>query len=371
MRRVLSLLVALGLAATGCSVSSVDPDAPVRISGRALDASGKPLAQAPVLLVKQADIGEVVFGTVLVVGSLSTFCLLPDPPAICAKARTATTDADGRYEFALTGADTQGTLGTESTMNVVFSGSTGTTTGSTTVSFTVEETTIRLPDARLWNARPRVSPGPGKIRVAWAPLPAGDASYATQLYEADGRSPLWSQPASGRRAVIDARILEDRSGSVAVSAGAELPGAIGAGKVRTSHLSPRLRAGTGAGTPPSRGRRCAPVTGTAPAVDGRQGRCAATDGDLDAPARLSGSGVVTGVVVDLGSVRAVDLVVARGFAGQFLVELSDDGKDYRTVATASGTAAAVEPRGGQRARYVRLRSPAGVDQSLSAEVSVW
>ena len=53
--------------------------------------------------------------------------------------------------------------------------------------------------------------------------------------------------------------------------------------------------------------------------------CAATDGDLTAPARLASSTgeVVTGVVVDLGSSRPIGLVVVRGVAGQFLVELSD------------------------------------------------
>jgi hypothetical protein len=373
MRKAPALFTALSLALTGCSFSSVDPDAPVRISGRALDATGAPLAGAKVLLFKQADLGEVLFGTVLAVGSLSTICLLPDPPALCRKARTATADQDGRYHFELTGEDTQGTLGTESTLNVVFSGPAA--EGSTTVSFSAKDTAVDLPDARLWRSSARVSRSGGAIRLAWSRVPeaAGhDAAYSAQLFEADSQTALWSQPASGRAASIDPRILEDRPGTVAVSAGAVLSGGRGTGTVRASYLSRRLPVQGTAGAPPSRGRPCAPVTGTSPATDGRFSRCAATDGHLDQPARLTAAegSVVAGVVVDLGAARPVDLVVARGFAGQFVVEVSVDGRAYRTVATTSGTTA-VRPPGSPRARFVRLRSPTGLDQSLSSEVSIW
>jgi hypothetical protein len=63
--------------------------------------------------------------------------------------------------------------------------------------------------------------------------------------------------------------------------------------------------------------------------------------------------------------------VARGFAGQFLVELSDDGRAWRTVATSSGAAVALSVPGRPSARFVRLRSPVGLDESLASEVSVW
>jgi hypothetical protein len=373
MRRVPGVLAALSLAVTSCSFSSVDPDAPVEISGRALTASGRPLADAKVLLFKQADIGEVVFGTVLTVGSLSTICLLPEAPAICRKARTATTDSDGRYHFELKGSDTQGTLGTESTLNVVFSGPKA--QGSTTVSFTAKDESITLPDARLWRSAPAVSRPSGRIELAWSPLPrsAGDdPAYSAQLFEADGQSPLWSQPVAGPAGSIDRRILEDQPGSVAVGAGTNLSGGSGAGDVEASYLSRRLPVTGTAGTPPSRGRPCAAVTGTAPPKAGRLSPCAATDGDLQSPAHLRGgkAAVVTGVAIDLGASRPVSLVVARGFAGQFLVELSDDGRVYRTVATNAGSAAVNVP-GSPSARFVRLRSPAGLDESLSSEVSVW
>jgi len=60
MRRVSALVASLAVAVTGCSFSSVDPNASVVVSGTALDASGKPLAETKVLLFKEADIGGVL-----------------------------------------------------------------------------------------------------------------------------------------------------------------------------------------------------------------------------------------------------------------------------------------------------------------------
>ncbi|RNL80870.1 discoidin domain-containing protein [Nocardioides marmorisolisilvae] len=375
MRRVSAVVASLSVLATGCSFSKVDPNASVVVSGTALNAAGQPLANTKVLLFKQADIGGVLFGGILALGSLGTVCLLPkgDAPDICHKARTATTDDRGRYHFDLKGEDTQGSLGTEATLNVVFS-SGGTT--STTVSFSAKETAIQLPTARLVNLAPHVSQSGGGIRVGWTRLPSAagrKASYSAQLFAARGQSALWTQTATGRSATLDPRLLEDRDGSVAVGAATVLPGGTGTGTVRGYYLSKKLAVRATAGAPPSRGKRCAAVTGTAPAKDGAFSRCAATDGDLDNAARLiSGNGaVVTGAVVDLGSVRPVSLVVGRGFTGQVLVEISTDGRTFSTVATSSGTAVATKVPGNQRARYVRLRSPSGLDQSLSSELSVW
>jgi hypothetical protein len=366
MRRVSALVAALSLTAAGCSFSSVDPDTSVHVTGRALDASGKPLADRQVLLLKQADIGEVILGSALAVGTLATICLLPEAPAICDKARKARTDSDGRYEFDLTGQDTQGSLGTESTMNVVFSGGRGKT--STTVSFGVEDNEVSLPDAKLWDPDLRATSG---IRMTWSPLRgAGDVDYRALLFTADG-SAIWSQPAARRSATVDPRILEDRPGSVAVSARTTQPGTGGTGEVGIGYLSPHVPVRAVAGAPPSRGRPCAPVTGTAPARTGSFGRCGLTDGMLDAPARLTGGNPVVGAAVDLGRVRPIDLVVGRGFAGQVLIEISTDGRTWRPVATSAGAAIAQKITGSPSGRFVRLRSPSGLDESLAHEISVW
>jgi hypothetical protein len=373
MRMGLSVLATLCLSVSACSFSDVDPDAEVHISGRALDPAGKPLRDARVLLIKQPDLGEVVFGTVLTVGTLSTVCFANDAPAICDKAEVTTTDEDGSYAFDLKGSDTQGTLGTESTMSVVFSAEAG--SASTSISFTVEESEVSLPAARLWRSRTKVAQTGGAIRLAWRPLPraAGDdPAYTAQLW---GRhsTPIWTEPVSPGEATLDPRILEDQSGFAAVGATTTLSGAEGADEVRASYLLPQVPVRRSAGVPLSRAHPCASVTGTAPAEDGAFAICRATDGDLDRPARLEGRGkqVVTGVTVDLGSRRPIDLVVGRGFSGQIVVEASADGTTYQLVASATGTAFAVRPQSPTTARFLRLRSPTGLDQSLSAEVSVW
>jgi hypothetical protein len=374
VRRLTACLLVVGLAAAGCSQSQVDANATVVISGRALDAGGAPLAGAKVLLVKDADLGEVVFGAVLAVGSLGTVCLLPDPPALCRKAHRATTGADGTYRFEVKGSDTQGMVGNESTLNVVVADGAG--GPSTTVSFVAREEAVGLPDARLWEAGARAEARGGQLRLAYGPLPAGAGSgpsYSAQLYAEGQEAAIWSQPADAGSASVDERVLEDRSGTVAVGASTDLDGGTGAAKVHGHYLSSRVAVRGTAGAPPSRGARCAAVIGPIPGPVHPTSPCGATDGRLEAPAHLEsdGTGVATGAVVDLGSRQPVHLVVARGLSGPLVVELSDDGTTFTTVASTSGGGVAVTPAAGSGGRYVRVRGTSGLDESLLGEISVW
>jgi hypothetical protein len=77
------------------------------------------------------------------------------------------------------------------------------------------------------------------------------------------------------------------------------------------------------------------------------------------------------VVVDLGHRRPVHLVVARGVAGSYTIELSDDGESYRPISAEVQSPVAVQPAGQPVARYVRVRSPSGLGESLMTEISVW
>jgi hypothetical protein len=58
-------------------------------------------------------------------------------------------------------------------------------------------------------------------------------------------------------------------------------------------------------------------------------------------------------------------------AGMVVVEVSADGRTYQSVGTAAVTSAAVSPLGEPVARFVRVRSPSGLDESLLSEISVW
>jgi hypothetical protein len=377
MRRGLLIFVVACAALSGCKFSKVDANATVHISGRALAASGRPLAGAEVRLFKEADLGEALTGIVLTIGTLGSVCLLPGAPAVCRQAQTATTAADGTYTFTLKGSDTQGTLGTEATLDVVVAApGSGTSRPSSTLSFQAEAAHIALPDARLWNAAPHVTEGAGQVRLRWTPLPraaGASPSYAAQLFDPARQAPTWSQPAGDHRAVIDARILEDHAAAAAVSGHATLAGASGTGDVHASYLSSRLPVRPLLGAPPSRHAACSAVAGTATLKTTRQSRCAVTDGDLLTPARLTAAdaAVATGAVVDLGHARPIHLVVVRGLAGSYLVEVSSDGTTYRAITTSTDSTNAVQPAGHPVARYVRVRSPSGLDESLMAEISVW
>jgi hypothetical protein len=374
MRRWALATVVL-LAAAGCTFTTVKPDQTVVISGRALSAAGAPLRGVTVHLYKEADVGEVIVGAFAVLGSLGSVCLFPAAPAICNRGHVATTDSGGGYRFRLTGAETQGLIGDASTLDAVFADPQGgRTAASTTVRFKALATTVTVPDARLWNAGVHVTtasvPAPA-FGVSWTGLPAADgtgAAYYAQLLDPNAGLGIWTQPASGGAARIDARIAEDHSVDVAVTARASL----GSG-VNAVYVSSRVPVRPIAGAPPSRHRPCFAVTGTSTLAQFAQPACHATDRDLGAPARLSATGgaVVTGAVVDLGTVRRVSLIVGRGLAGAIVVEVSTDGTSYVQVATTSDAPFAISPPGQPAARFVRVRSPSGLDESLLTEISVW
>lgn len=376
MRRWLALAIPLVLCAS-CTFSKVNPQATVVISGRALGPSGRPLVGAQVRLFKEADIGEALLGSVLAVGTLGLICALPGAPAPCRSSFAATTDTSGAYRFQLKGSDTQGLIGEVDSLDVVIAApGSGATAPSTVVRFTAAATTVDLPDARLWDARAQVTQTPGQIRLGWSALPTADGrsvTYSAQLYDKLQQT-LWSQAAGAGQAAIDARVLEDETGAAtSASAYATVPGGTGTGTVHASYLSARLPVHPTAGTPLSRRRPCSAVTGTTTLRRWPQGVCPVTNGNLSAPARLIGGQAqfVTGVLVDLGTVRPVRLVVTRGVAGQFVIEASADGTNFQQLSMQLGSAVAFAPSGAPAARYVRVRSPAGLDESLMAQISIW
>jgi hypothetical protein len=361
------------LLAAACDFSHVDPQQTVVISGRALSATGHPLRGVEVHLYKEPDVGEVIIGSVLALGSLGAVCLLPHAPAICDQGHATTTSADGSFRFSIKGSDTQGLIGDASTLDVVFADPASALGASTTLRFKAQDKHVRLPAARLWNARLRVTghrSAHPTFASSWAHLPAMDGtgpSYSVQLLDPSSGLEWWSQPAATTGTRIDARILEDQTADTAVAARANLHG------TDTVYFSARRQVHPIAGAPPSRNRPCSAVTGTKRLATFRQSNCGATDGDLAEPARLTASNkrTVTGVLVDLGRVRPVSLVVARGLSGSVVIEVSTNGRTYRRIATAEDSTIALDPPGRPRARYMRIRSSTGLDESALAEVSVW
>ena len=226
MRRVPAVLAALSLTVIGCSVSDVDPDATVRISGHALDARGRPLADTKVLLFKQADIGEILVGTTLAIGTLSTICLLPDPPAVC-NAGPDGHDRRGRpLRVRAEGLRHPGHArdGVDAERRVLRPGGPGQHVGELHRQGHLGHGARRPALEGRAPTCPTAAARSGS-RGRRCPAAAGDdAGYSAQLFDADTGSVLWSQAASGDEATVDPRILEDRPGSVAVNAGTSLSG---------------------------------------------------------------------------------------------------------------------------------------------------
>ncbi len=362
MRRSFAVLVVLGLVLVGCESSNLSRSAAVDVSGRLLRADGSPAAGVVVGLQRRPNIGEFLGSALLVPLTLFTACLADPPPAICrsGSVRRATTTADGTYSFNLTGKDTQGFLGTADTLalSAELPPAPGEAAGAAvTASFKVQTEQLRLHDIPFW--QPKVTFAPG--RIGWDAR-TGSSSY--QVLLEDGKAqPVWSFSGGNAEATFDARILEDTSGSLAVST-TEKTTAEGT-TVSIYRRSGRVAYRSTAGAPPSRGKPCTVSTGVA---------CPLTDGDFTAtvPQPPSPSSTTSSsapappatATVDLGQSRSVSLVVVRGCSCQ--VEGSADGKTWTALGSSTGYTAVTPPRA-TPARYVRVTGSLGDLR----EVSVW
>ncbi|MDP1805999.1 MAG: hypothetical protein Q8K72_12580, partial [Acidimicrobiales bacterium] len=214
MRRLLPSVAVLALVLTGCQTerSNLDRAATVVVSGRVLQADGSPAGGVPVALEREPTLGEVVAGLVVIPLTLFTACLVDPPPALCRgrSMERATTSADGRYSLTLTGADTQTAFGNARSFTL----STGVRDPSGAVvsaSFKVQTEALTLPDLQLWQPAVTVAAG----RIGWSPPAAGE--YRVTVEDTAGQL-VWSFDSPRAELIFDPRILEDTTGSLAVSA---------------------------------------------------------------------------------------------------------------------------------------------------------
>lgn len=358
---LVSVLLVLVLLAS-CTASKVDSDAVVSVSGT-VDA---PASEVTVGLLEVPDLGELLVGSTVAIGTLGAVCLAEDPPAACGDARTATPADDGTYSFSLDGADTKGTAGQASDFEV-----TARHDGLvSTVRFVIQVTELTLPTLRFWDVTPEVVADEGALRVSWPAVGSEfgeDPRHQVRFVDAETGALVWNVPDASSGDVVSARFLEDRSGRVEVTATTESDGP---DTTFRSTVFARPVDFVGAPAPPSRGLACAATTaeGETTAIES----CPLTDGIFDEASGLSEDGVVrSGAFVDLGESRTVDLVVARGAIGPITVETSSDAVSWDVVGTSTGSLAAVEPGRPAAVRYVRVRTTNGTDLSNLAEISVW
>lgn len=372
MRRTLVALGVLSLLTACGEPSNVDPEAVVRISGSALHADGSPVTGGTVAVVKDIGVDDFAASAPLFFGTMGMACVVGADLDLCDEEGTRTELAeDGTFSVTLKGADVQSGFGTTSTLwaSVGAPSAEGLGGASAAYAFTADSETVRLPPLRLWEPRVKVAQADGSIRVAWPDLPRrlGRQPEYQARFETSGGDLVWAAYRSGVK--VDARVLEDVRGGVAVDASAEArDGAV-------TYRSPQ-KSFEGPGGPPSRGASCSAVATGRRTVTYEP--CPLTDGvfgeDFDpaldpecAEERCPAHD--TAIIVDLGEVRSLSLIVLRADPDTNILATSMDGSRWRRLATVRMRTPHVTVRGGAtRTRYIRLsaqRWPLGTLHELS------
>lgn len=360
IRRLLAVLV-VGVTLAACETSNIDSSAAVTVTGRVLGPDGGPVAGVAVGLEREPSVGEMVGGLFIIPLTFFTACLADPAPAICRgrDLQRTTTSAAGTYAFNMTGRKAQTAFGNAADFTLVAAvpAANGERSGaSVSAGFKIQTENLVLPDLQVWQPVVIVAPG----RVTWSP-PAGGGAMSVSAEDAGGQH-VWTFDATRSELTFDPRILEDTSGTLAVSARTSA-GAEGT-DVSVTRRSGRVPYRNASGPPASRGRPCTIGVPVAP--------CVLTDGDfanrLPRPALSATTSSTTPepqtATVDLGRSIDVSLVVVRGCACQ--VERSTDGQAWTAVGRSTGNTAIVPSRAAA-ARYIRLTGPG----SDLREVSVW
>jgi hypothetical protein len=366
------------LALASCTSSKLDSNATVTISGAARAQGGAPLSGAAVVFYKLLDVGDVLTTALELTSSLGTICLLNPSATGCAGVRTATTDAQGNFSFSLKGSDTQGTLGSASTLDVSVADAVqaGESAGATTTEqFQDQVSNLKLNDLRIWHPSTAFAVTGASVSLTFDSFPYGMAT-AGVTFQSNKGVPVWSQSAASG-AAIDARLLEDTQGTVMVTAQTKEPLASGGDATFYYHSGQRAYP-LSSTAPPSRGSGCFVQGTSGPAA---LSPCALTDGELRTAftplpdPTCSGSTGCTAqannwAYVELPTAVAISLVVVRGTLAAYLVETSSDAAAWVSAGISSGGAQSFAVSA--TARYVRVRAvtPQGRVTGL-AEISVW
>lgn len=385
--RVLSAVTVVLLVLAACNQSQVDPEADVSIEGTVQRQDGTTVGDARVALMKEASAGDVFLG----VASIGLVCLESEI-SVCGEQRVTTTAGDGSFAYDLKGSDVQGSFGGASIMELTTAlarGSDELAGPGVNTRFQVQTEAVRVP-LRAWESPVEMTGAGGDVRVTWSD-PPGDVFPAEAdlgdltrrvVFRSGPRETVWEQSAPMPSLELDARVLEDTRGDVAVFSEVDdiMVAPQDGTDVEVLLRSARYGYASPAGQPPSRGASC-----SVPGPDGQpvsQTPCTLTDGGFSEEFRPatcppSDEGCVepdhTRAVVDLGSPIDVDLVVVRGCSGTCSVEVSEDRATWQPVGASAGElgrrdviADAAEP---VRGRYVRVASDERVD--TLREMSVW
>lgn len=378
-----------GLAACDAGTSSaLNPDESVLVHGRLVGPDGKPVARTRVALYRQPSLGEAIGGTFVVLASAGIACLADNAPQVCQGARHTVSGDDGAFSYSLKGSDTYEGSGRNAatfSLSAALPARGDQLTGpDTTESFKIQVADLHVPDVAFWQPQVAYSGAGAGGHLTWsAPAPAlGDQPTFEAEFEDPTGNLVWAYPNLQSPATVDARMLEDHDGGVAVHA---RPHRVGTGTVfNFDYRSPGVIFRGSAGAPLSRQRACFVAVTGHPAV--RQRPCRLTDGDIatvfaaqagcaaQAPASPCPQAQTDAPFIDLGTAATMDLVVLHGCSGSCLIDTSNDGEHW----TAAGGRQPTDPQTfngldafplphGTRARYLRTT---GSTNRLT-EVSVW
>lgn len=370
--------------------SRVPADALVELGGSVRRQDGRPVEGAAVALLKEPDPLEVW----TFVASAGLACLTDRAgrtavgvEEMCRDARIETTGAEARFLFRLKGRDTQGPMGTASTMEL----STGLTAGgveaegpAVTLRFRVQRTPIDLA-LRFWEPKVEAATDGRRAFVEWTRptaetlLPGVRPAdlHASVRFERAAGEIVWDFRRAEAPLRFDPRLLEDARGTLAVYAAATgIDHEAIADETDLMLRSARLRFAGPAGAPVSRGRPCFVLDAAGRPVELTP--CRLTDGDFRAeyeprtgPACKAGCTPEprhASTFIDLGSDRTISLVVVRG-CDDCTVQASADARRWHTIGIGSDEDAALAPRVPPRARYLRVSAGLGVE--TLREISVW
>lgn len=380
MRTSIQIVLCLSLS-TACTMSDLDPNAEVVLTGTTQDDSGQALAGQRVALVKEPDVGEVLSG--ILFGPVTILaCLGQEPPPICQQAQIDQTDDSGNFLFTMFGQDTQGSIGNASTFTAATTlpAINGQATGPSTYQrFQIQSEQMFLPPMQLWTAALEFENTSESSHITVVDSQSQDTNLRFEAGAPWG-APIWEEEHYvGSR--LDSRIFEDAEMHVVAVRSTEdrLAGVT----IETVARSAAYQLVGTAGAPPSRGASCS--------IRDREGAmqelspCPLSDGDLATAYRLlddacedsddmpcSDSLANQVAVLDLGVLASAQFLVLRLGYYDTHVEVSEDGESWSSVGVPSRGDTRLNLPSETRLRYVRLTSMSSVSSLVGlSEISIW
>ena len=375
-----SSLVGIVLAAcAGCGPKSqLDPKASVIVSGVVQTQNGAGAASTTVKLIRHPDALQALGEVFEAVGSIGLACLAGRLD-ICSAFEESPSGSDGSYQFALRGADAQGSTGEALTFTAFAScaAQPAPAMGNCAVAsdFLIQRTRLTIPALREWTDLGSLSDdAAGDPSFSWPALEQGIGGgaaddYRVSIYTGDGTL-LWLADANqAATATVDKHVTQDLEGSWGVEAQRKQPGSnVGTDfadhwySSQQAYPSHRL-------TPLSRASDCFTEGVSGPVMLARP--CPLTDGNpstrfqpVAAPACPMGQMCQTPpvnnwIMVDLGFSHPLSLLVlydvaVSGASSKLLVETSDDMTTWALQATLPPTPYQTAPLAAT-ARFVRVR----------------